>query len=221
MTKIIEKKKAVDLREKGMSIKEISRELGVAKSTVSNWVSDILLSKGQREALKDNQHTYEVIERRRTTRLNNENRKRQALISIAEKDIKGISRKELKLVGAVLYWAEGLKRHRYVSFSNSDPVIIKVMMRFFREVCLVPQAKFRAHIHTHSHLNARAAEKYWSQVTGIDLGQFFKTYSKPSKASKGKADALPYGTLDISIGDITLYLKLMGWISKISKILLK
>lgn len=122
----------------------------------------------------------------------------------------------------MLYWAEGSKKgKRYVSFSNSDPRIIKVMMRFFREICEVPDNKFRGHIHTHSHLNTKTAEDYWSNVAKIPLRQFFKTYSKPSKASKGKMDALPYGTLDVSIGNVKVFLNIMGWIDKISQILLK
>jgi hypothetical protein len=216
-----ERKEARALRQKGHSIKHIAAVLGVAKSSASVWVRDVSLTKAQKIDLKEKQHSFEVIENRRAARLRNESAKREVIMSAAESTIKSISKQDLRLIGASLYWAEGAKRNtRSVAFSNSDPLIVRIMMKFFKEVCGVPDEKFRAHIHTYSHLNARTAENYWSNITGIPLGQFFKTYSKPSKAGKGKMDALPYGTLDICIGDVRVFLAIMGWNRKIGRLLL-
>jgi hypothetical protein len=96
--------------------------------------------------------------------------------------------------------------------ANSDPGIIRIMMRFFREICLVPEKKFRGSIHTYSHLNAQAAEQYWSKVSGIPRSQFYKTYCKPSIASKSKMDSLPYGTFEIYVCDTVLFYQIKGWI---------
>jgi hypothetical protein len=121
----------------------------------------------------------------------------------------------------MLYWAEGRKRgKRIVSFSNSDPEIIKIMMKFFREICSVDEEKFRGHIHIHSHLNVKDSERYWSNISQIPLSQFYKTYSKPSKSSQGKMDGLPYGTFDIHVCDSVLFLTVKGWIEKISHLIL-
>jgi hypothetical protein len=69
------------------------------------------------------------------------------------------------LVGAALYWGEGGKTKTGMArIANSDPSIIRFMMKFFREVFNVPEKKFRGHIHTFSHLNAGKAEHYWSQI---------------------------------------------------------
>ena len=94
-------------------------------------------------------------------------------------------------------------------------------MCFFRKVCKVREEKFRAHIHTHSHLNINKALKYWSGITNLPLTQFYKTYAKPSIASKNKKDSLPYGTVDIIICDTNLFLKIAGWTNKIKKIILR
>jgi len=214
-----EKKLARKLRKQGWSINEIYRKLGVAKGSVSLWVRDIELTKKQKQELSKKGVKKEVIEKRRETRLKRENAKRQIIIDKARKEINNLSKKELKLIGAALYWAEGSKSQRgTVQFSNSDPKSVQVMMRFFKEICEVPKGKFRGHIFLHPHLNTERAEKYWHNISGIPLNQFYKTSKQQSKASKGKKDTLPFGTFSIQICSTELFLKIKGWIEKLYKL---
>lgn len=200
------------LRTSGFSIKEISDKLNVAKSSVSVWVRDIKLDFGKKKVLALKGGAKEVVEKRRTTRLNNENKKRDLVIEAAKREVGKINRKELWLLGVALYCAEGGKTQRsLVRFSNSDPEMIKIMMEFFRRICLVPEKKFRCYIHIYSHLNAESSEKYWSKITGVKQGQFFKTYCVRSKAGKHKRDNLPNGTLDVYVCDTNLFLRISGW----------
>ncbi len=155
---------------------------------------------------------------RLTTRLTKENTRRQIIVDQAEKDIESLSRKDLFIIGIVLYWAEGRKAGRgIVSFSNSDPRAIKLMMRFFKEICGVVKEKFRGHIHIHPHLDYKKSEKYWSGISGIPLLQLYKTYRIPNKSSQNKKDTLPYGTFDIYICSTELFLKIKGWINGVCK----
>ncbi len=219
--KLEEKKKAIILRETGKSIKDIAKILNISKASVSIWVRNVEIDSKQLHLLKSRPHTREAIEKRRSSRLKNESKKRERILNEAQKDIESISFQELKLIASALYWAEGRKRgKRIITFSNSDPILIKIMMRFFRDVCHVSEQRFRGHIHTHSHLNIVETEKYWSTITGIPLDQFYKTYSKLSISSQGKMDSLPYGTFDIYVCDSKLFLKIMGWIKKISTLLI-
>jgi len=50
------REQARQLRTQGISIITIAKELGVAKSSVRQWVRDIELTPAQIEALKQNQH---------------------------------------------------------------------------------------------------------------------------------------------------------------------
>lgn len=214
--KFKEKQLAIRLRKKGYSINEIKDKLKVAKSSVSLWVREIELTREQKKRLSEKGVKRETIEKRRRTRLVNEDARRQIIIDKAKKDIVRLSKKDLKTISVALYWAEGAKRKRnVVQFCNSDPKMIKIMMRFFREICEVPEEKFRGHIHIHSHLSAKKAEEYWSGISGISLSQFYKSYCKPSKASKHKKDTLPLGTFDIYVCDTELFLKIKGWTEKI------
>jgi len=220
--KLIERQKARMLRKQGNSINEIVKEAGLSKSSVSGWVRDIILTNTQRRRISEKGRSFESIERRRASRLFNEKAKRQIIIDNAKKEYSRLSSEDLKLIGIILYLGEGGKTSRGMAkLANSDPEIIKIMMRFFREICKVPDTKFRASIHTFMHANVEKTERYWSKVSGISRSQFYKTYIKPSSASLQKRKTLPFGTFDIYVCDTKLFLTITGWIEKIKDILLK
>lgn len=217
--KLIEKEKARILRQKGYSINQIVKEAGFSKASVSLWVRDIVLTKAQKKGLSERGRSVESIEKRRINRLFNENKKRQVIIDEAKKDFTSISLEQLKLIGIILYLGEGGKTSRGMArLANSDSMVIKIMMRFFREICKVSDDKFRASIHTFAHANIIETEKYWSKISGIPRSQFFKTYIKPSSASLQKRNTLPFGTFDIYVCDTKLFLTIMGWIEKIKEL---
>lgn len=216
--KLEEKLLARNLRQQGLSLNEIRRKTGFTKSSISLWVRDIELTENQKKGLSEKGQKRSVIERRRITRLTNENNRRQLIINEAAKKIISISEKELWIVGTSLYWGEGAKTLKSgVHFSNSNPEMIKVIMKFFRKVCSVPEKKFKGCIHIHQHLDYKKAEKYWSSVSGIPLTQFYKTYRKPSISSQSKKDSLPHGTFDIYVCSTELFLKIKGWTEGIYK----
>ena len=214
--KKIEKDRARELRKQGHSMNEITRALGVAKSSVSLWTGDIELTSRQKQRLSERGRSVESVERRRLSRLANERARRRVYFEEAVTGIKGLSRNDLFFLGAALYWGEGSKTTRgTVDFTNADPRIVQVMMSYIREICDVPSQKFRGHVILHPHLDARRAERYWSKISGIPLKQFHKTSMQHNKASKNKKDSLPLGTFAISIYDTTLYLRIMGWMEGI------
>lgn len=218
--KYIEKQKALELRKGGESIKVIAKKLKVSKASVSFWVRDIKLNNTQRVALTKRGFSFEAIQKRREKRLFNENTKRKILINKAKEDIKNISDKELLIIGSMLYLGEGGKTKRMVRISNSDPDVIRIMMKFFRKICHTPEDKFRGHIHIHSHLEIKKAEKYWSNISQIPTSRFFKTYSKPSIASLGKKDSIPNGTFEVHVNDVKVFLSIMGWIEKVKELII-
>lgn len=212
------KEKSIGLRQQGYSVKEIAEILKVARGSVSTWVRDVELTAQQKLRLKTKIHSPEVIEKRRKSRLHNEQDKKVVLINAAAREIGKIDRNMLTMIGLGLYWGEGAKTMKGMArLSNSDPTIIKMGMRFFREICKVSEEKFRGHIHIHSEDAIEDAEKYWSQVTGVPRSQFYKTYSVKSKSSKDLRQTLQYGTLDIGVCDTKLLLKILGWIEGLKK----
>ena len=210
------KQLAITLRQKGYSVRDIAQKLDAAQGSVSTWVSSVILSKEQKERLKKKCHSPEVVEKRRQSRLKNEKQKKSVAISEAANTIEKIDQRLLKFIGISLYWGEGAKaKIGTARITNSDPLLIKIMVRFFKEICHVPKEKLKAHIHVHSPSAVKAAEKYWSEVSGIPLNQFYKTYAIKSKSSKNVRFTLPYGTLEVGVNDVTLHLRILGWIQGI------
>lgn len=198
---------------------EIATLIGVSKASVSLWVRDVVLTRTQRNQLTARGFSKDAIEKRRLARIAKTNTLHLNILNKAKNDLQTISRRELWLLGTALYWGEGGKTKKsIVRLANSDPAVIRMTMRFFREIISVPEEKFRCHVHTFSHLNVKKCERYWSQITKVPLGRFYKTYSKPSVASQGKKDSLPYGTVQIYVCDTKLYLTLMGWIERLKEL---
>jgi hypothetical protein len=219
LMKIVEKEKARALRKKGYSINQIVKEARLSKASVSVWVRDIVLTKKQKQGLSERGRSVKSIEKRRLIRLFNEQTKRQIIMDRAKKDFTHISLEQLKLIGIILYLGEGGKTRRgMVRLSNSDPLVIKIMMRFFREICNVQKSKFRGGVHTFTHTDLKKTVKYWSKISQIPKKQFYKTYVKPSSASLQKRNTLPFGTFDIYVCDTRLFLTIMGWIEKIKEL---
>ncbi len=210
-----ERKFARQLRQSGCSIRDISRQIKCSKGSVSKWVRDIPLTAKQIDRLRSNQ------DKGRAKAANHPNSLKQVwsqirndIINSAAREIPShFSFEILRIVGSALYWAEGSKSEiNMVSFSNSDPWMIGLMVQFFKRVCKVPSFKFRGAVHIHPHQNPEKAKKYWSKVSEIPLGQFHKTQIATSIASKNKKDNLPLGTFRIVICDVRLQSRIKGWI---------
>ncbi|MBU4376168.1 MAG: hypothetical protein KKD29_01670 [Candidatus Omnitrophica bacterium] len=215
-----ERKLARALRSDGWSLRAIAAQTKCSKGSVSKWISDIHLTDEQIERLKSNQDKgrAKAAKHPRSSKQKWANI-RNGIIASSQKEISSkYSNKILKIVGAALYWAEGYNASRNaIVFANTDPRMIKLIMLFFREICKVPEGKFRGKIFIHPHLNVKEAEKYWSNVSGISLAQFNKPLLAISKSSLGKRDTLPFGTFSVMIGDVYVCSRIKGWIQGMSK----
>lgn len=216
--KTFERKEALKFRRDGMSMNDIARQLGVAKSSVSNWVRDVRLTEAQRDKLTKNGFSIEAIEKRRIARIQNTRQKRDSIMQKAKREVVFLAKDPFWCVGVALYWGEGGKTQQTARLSNSDPHLIKFMMRFFKDYSGVQSSSYRAHVHTFSKRNALSAVEYWSKISGIPKRQFFKTYIKKSSASRNKRETLPYGTVQIYVHNTQFFFRLMGWIEKLKEV---
>lgn len=213
-------KLAKKLRLEGMSLRGIARKLSCSRNSVSRWIQDIPLSNELIQKIKDKDDKIRAKAANHPNSPREKNKRiRDRIIHSSEKEIPYLlSPNMLKLIGVSLYWAEGSKAGRNnVAFSNSDPTMIKIMMRFFREICNVPETKFRGELNIHPHLNAEKAELYWSKITRVPLGQFHKTQKVSSRSSLGKRETLPLGTFKIVISSTELLCRIKGWIKGFEK----
>lgn len=216
------REKSLDLRKQGLSYNEISRQLHVPKSTLSGWLKDLPLSK---IAKNRNIEKAKLISARNIINLNRKRAaayktKVEAILSSYSKNLPIVKKDGLFWLGLALFLAEGGKREKWsVRFVNSDPLLIKVMMRFFRQICNVKDNYFRFRIHLHKNANPDESLKFWSKIASISEKQFYKPYFAVPKSSSGKRpiNRLPYGTLHLMISDAELVKKLKGWIMGLQK----
>ena len=204
-----EKIKAINLRKKGLSYKEILKKVKVSKSTLSIWLREIKLTREQKDRLTDKMDRirYEVAKRKVAYRIKRTNE----IIEKSRKEVKIYKNNSLFLVGIALYWAEGAKNPvESVKFANSDEKMIVIIMKWFRKICKVPESKFRIHIHMHNLHCRKDILKYWSDITNVPLKQFYKPYVK--KTSLGQRKNILYnGTCSVIINDKSLFRKIVGW----------
>jgi len=207
------KEKVKKLRKQGLSYKDIRQIIPMAKSTISLWCKDIVLTPEQKIALGKR---YDV--QYKGAQANHLKRKNeiQQIKNQAKQEIIKSSKNPFKVAGLMLYWAEGNKTQQ-VGVCNSDPSLIQFMMNWFREVCHVPEYKFKAYLNLHSGQDEKKVKKFWSKITKIPISQFGKTYIKPEGVGF-KKNILYNGTIRIIICDKDLLYRILAWIATYKKV---
>ena len=209
----LEKLKAIELRRKGLSYKEIRNSISVSKATLSKWLKDIELTDEQKSRLSRLQATaYLGAKKIQAASIAHHNNIREA----AKKEVPFLIKDSFFACGLMLYWAEGDKRSGRLQFSNSDSEMIKLMMRWFREFCKIPEEKFRISLFIHKlHVREDCLE-FWRRITNVPLSQFPKPYIKPTIFSNRK-NKLYEGTCVIRINSRDLLSKVLGWIDGVKE----
>lgn len=222
MAHVTKKFLAQKLRQKGLSISEIAKKLKMHKSgSISKWCRDIVLTKNQIEKLtrKHRLGSYKGGEKVRQRRI----KEVKLLRKEGLKEIGKLNKRDFFISGIGMYWSEGetYPGSDRVNFTNSDPKMILFMLKWFKEICKIPENKFSFQIRINKiHKNRiKEIENYWSKITGISLAQFTKTILIKSKSKKIYPNPHNYfGTLRILVRQSTqLRRKINGWIEGLAK----
>ena len=118
----------------------------------------------------------------------------------------------LFIAGLTIYWGEGEKYGNWrISVINTDASMLKVVIRFYREILKVDENKIRAGLFVYQDLDPASVQKYWSQVLDLPISQFIKTQILKSKIRPGKKKS-QFGMCNIYVGGTELKIKMMRWI---------
>ncbi len=143
--KLKQMEKACKLREQGFSMEQIANTLNVSKSSVSNWVKDIELSKGALAHIKSRRQLGR--EHARESRLKNIFRQRTVLYEKCSTEILPLSIRDLWIAGLMLYAGEGRKAWNVsgqpVELTSSEPDILRIFINFLIKVCNIPRNKIK------------------------------------------------------------------------------
>lgn len=156
-----QRQKAKELRSQGLSIKNISQQLGVSSSSVSLWVRNIKLTSEQIKNLEQQNPIF-------NNQLNGSRTiaKRARLKRLQYQEGGAIKAREGNLLhqaGCMLYWAEGTKSKNSCKFTNSDVNMMKLFLHFLRETFNLSNDKIiiRLNYYTNNGLTKEDIEKFW------------------------------------------------------------
>ncbi|MDO8492324.1 MAG: hypothetical protein Q7S34_01630 [bacterium] len=146
------------------------------------------------------------------------------ILKKAEKEVGQVSNRELWLIGVALYWGEGSKQKEYypsagVSFSNSDPIMIKTFLKWLTNVCEIPREKIENDLYIHeSHRDkADGIKKYWTKIIKFPVKNVYFKKNKPNTKRKNIGD-LYHGLLRVKVKASTdLNREITGWTNGIVK----
>lgn len=218
MAKYTLRLKARQLRRKGKSIKWIAKHIEVSSGSVSLWCRDITLTSEQIENIKVAQIASGYAGRMKGATM----QKQRRLDTIQHYQISGhndigrLSKRDLFLLGLGIYAGEGYKYGNRAGIANSDPAIICLMMRWFREICDVQEHELTCEVGINQLHKDRvsAVERYWSELTRVPVTNFMKTSLKKVTNKKVYENKENYfGVLAIRIRkSANLEYKILGWL---------
>jgi len=193
----------------------IKNELGVSVSTMSYWFSS--------RPYVPNAATLERIKngsaKNGIARHNERVESTKKTIFTASREIGKLTHRDLWLLGLGLYIGEGSKSIESVRIVNSDPEVIRISLRWFREVCGLGDENLILSLNIYPDINEAAAIDYWSKVTGLPKSNFRKTQvDRRNNKSNKLRHKLSFGTIQIRVrsnGDtnkgVVLFRRIRGW----------
>jgi hypothetical protein len=220
--KTMEKEKAIALRKQGKTYSDILRAVPVAKSTLSIWLREIGMAKAQKQIFTEAKRLASL--RGGQAKKKQRVEKQQNIISKSKSEIKGLSKRDLFLIGVALYWAEGSKEKEYnpgspLKFANSDPYMIKLFLNWLEEAN-VDKGRISFDIYLHDNNKYRVSEvvKYWSRHTGFSE-KLFRVYFKKNIPNTKRKNIQPdkyFGLARIYVKESSeLVRKIDGWVEGI------
>lgn len=188
------KSKAIQLRKKQLSYRQIVKKLHVPKSTLHEWFKDLkentriksILSKQAREASRLHMRSVGLKRSRLYQEIYKKYRHK------AHSTYKSLKNNPLFLNGLALYWGEGDNKveNGKIRLSNIQPLMLKVfhifIKRFLPEIC--DKTKMSLLLYP-DHIDL-ACKKHWTRVVGVPLAKFTKSHYIIGKSLKRST---PYG----------------------------
>ncbi|TSC74843.1 MAG: Uncharacterized protein G01um101444_134 [Parcubacteria group bacterium Gr01-1014_44] len=177
------KSTAIRLRKEGLSYSEIKTRVPVSKSTLSNWFKGVRLSMVQRLRLK--QKRAEAAKRGSEKKVSQTRQTIEEIQKNSGQDIGKISKRELWLMGVMLYWKNQNKNDlkKGVSFTTSEPDLARLFLRWLREIGGLKKEEIGFNIFMSGDKKDEAIS-YWSEVTNFPREYFSRIYLYKKKAGR-------------------------------------
>lgn len=211
--KVEAQQRAKELRALGFTYDEIAAELQVAKSSVSLWCRHVAVDAEAWGARRLANHNLGARSRPpNRLQLAKQDEIDQALARGS--DVVGaLSDRDLLIAGTALYAGEGSKKDGGgVRFTNSDPRMIALHLRWFRRFFDVDESRLRLKLYLHEGLDLDAANRFWSELTGIPIEQFNRPYRAIPDPSIRRSKH-PHGCPTVIYTSASIHRSVMGLVA--------
>lgn len=206
------KEKACALRQKGLSIRMIERQLKIPRSTLSGWFKDIPLTGQQLKKLDRSWRMGLVKARKLAVKWHNtqKNLRLKEAKSWAKQKCSAINFQDilpLHLAFSMLYLGEGFKGEGGTGMGNSDPMILRFFVAMLKTHD-VPLSKIKCELHLRADQNPNDMQAFWSKELKLPLSNFMSVNF--DKRTVGSPTYPSYkGVCVVRCGNIAIQRKLM------------
>lgn len=202
---------AFELRKSGKTYRQIQSELGVSRSTLSDWFRDVPWSRHMK--IEYTKQTWSPAQHKRMhearTRKLSEMYERSENEAILEYQI--YKKDPLFWAGLMIYAGEGDKRSKgLIRITNTEFHLHKIFMRFAIKYLGIPREKIKCALILQPGLNDSLSRAMWSNLLEIPRDRFYKTQVIQGKDMKRR---LQYGIGMSIISSTVLKKKLQKWLS--------
>jgi hypothetical protein len=200
--KLEAQEKARLMRAENMTLADIAATLGVSKSSVSVWVRDVPFTPSKRRyGAKRTTHPAHTAKLRQIEQLN----------ELGIKRIGTLGEEAFLAAGVALYAGEGAKNDGNIVFANTDARMVSFFCAWLRRFFEIDESRIRIRVYLHEGLDLDAAERHWSQVTGVPRCQFRAPY-RATADSTIRRTKHEYGCVYVNYGCSTTHRAIMGLI---------
>ena len=204
---------AISLRRAGLSYSEISKKLGIAKSTLGDWFSKEEWSQSVKETLNQRwgKISQDKILKMNAQRKKLTNQRHLAIQENAREEFNFLIKNPLFIAGLALYWGEGNKTFNgRVSAINAEVGLLQIIVRFYKEILQVDEEKIRAEMFIYGDQEEEVIKQYWSDNLRIAKNQFIKTQVLSSRSNLTKRK-VPYGMCSVYFSNTAMSIKIREW----------
>lgn len=164
--------RAEALRRQGLSVPAIAAQLGIARSTAFQWTRHLPREGPAEAAARRRDHSKAMTDARWAEHRSARDSERAATLAAAAAEVGPLTERELLLVGAALYWAEGTKAKPWrpndwrMTFTNSDPGLARLFLRFLQALG-VERTRIGFRLSIHEEADVETAKRWWAQQLGL------------------------------------------------------
>jgi hypothetical protein len=206
------KTRAVTMRRRGASIREVERRLLIPRSTLSGWFKNIPLSAKHKASLEKRSRVG-LVEARKQAVLWHNNQKAKRLELAKEQATEVLdkivpSEVFLETTLAILYLAEGGKSEKGLVLGNSNPEILRFFIVALQTLYEIDFSRLRCELHLRADQKRRREILYWSRILELPETCFRGIYLDKRTAGK-KTYSSYHGVCVVLYADVAIQRKLM------------